>query len=201
MKREDKKMKIMEDIVKSTMLMLNHRAWHTIKVEEICQNAHVSKRTLYTYYPSLDSLYLTLIKRAFMKRNDFLNISMQMDGEVNELLLSMARGMMKFSFEFPTEGLLINQYDERLYTDLYNETVEEISKIANHYELNQIFKMKHLDPTVYTPALALFLWSSVTGWIDLMQYKAKWIEHYYHENIDVLFEEHLEIIKNFLEDL
>ncbi|AUD65910.1 hypothetical protein BK011_09515 [Tenericutes bacterium MZ-XQ] len=201
MKREEKKQRLYQHILDQTLKLLEHKSWSAITAEDIVKQAEVSKRTLYAYFPSIHLIYLALIKKSFEQRNAYLDAHMDLDQEIKTLLYNLAKHIMTFSLSSSIEANLINQYDENLYIEQYPVHVKEISDIANKYELSQLFINKELDTNIYNKYLAIFLWSSITGWIDIIKSKKNWLTTYFQSDIDKLYEEHLNILNKFLETL
>lgn len=201
MKREEKKQRLYQHILDQTLKLLEHKSWSAITAEDIVKQAEVSKRTLYAYFPSIHLIYLALIKKSFEERNAYLDAHIDLDQEIKPLLYNLAKHIMTFSMSSSIEANLINQYDENLYIEQYSVHVKEISDIANKYELSQLFIHKELDTNIYNKYLAIFLWSSITGWIDIIKSKKNWLTTYFQSDIDKLYEEHLNILNKFLETL
>jgi AcrR family transcriptional regulator len=201
MKREEKKQRLYQHILDQTLKLLEHKSWSAITAEDIVKQAEVSKRTLYAYFPSIHLIYLALIKKSFEERNAYLDAHIDLDQEIKPLLYNLAKHIMTFSMSSSIEANLINQYDENLYIEQYPVHVKEISDIANKYELSQLFTLKELDTDIYNKYLAIFLWSSITGWIDIIKSKKNWLTTYFQSDIDKLYEEHLNILNKFLETL
>lgn len=201
MKREEKKQRLYQHILDQTLKLLEHKSWSAITAEDIVKQAEVSKRTLYAYFPSIHLIYLALIKKSFEERNAYLDAHIDLDQEIKPLLYNLAKHIMTFSMSSSIEANLINQYDENLYIEQYPVHVKEISDIANKYELSQLFINKELDTNIYNKYLAIFLWSSITGWIDIIKSKKNWLTTYFQSDIDKLYEEHLNILNKFLETL
>lgn len=201
MNREEKKQKLHQHILNQTLELLAHKSWSAITAEDIVKQAQVSKRTLYAYFPSIHLIYLALIKKSFEQRNTYLDAHIDLNQEIKPLLYILAKQILTFSLSSSIEANLINQYDENLYIEQYPVQVKEISDIANKYELNQLFINKNLDTNIYNKYLAIFLWSSITGWIDIIKSKKNWLTTYFQSDIDKLYEEHLKILFKFLETL
>lgn len=199
MERQEKKEFIRENIIQSLFELLKEKSWESISSTEICTTAGISKRTLYIYFRSQDEMYLELVKRSFIQLTDTLSTVMNLQKTITEKIINLGTTYLQFMLDYPLQGALITGFDESRFKQEYQKEVEEISIIANRYELTTVFQLLNANPVVYNQTLAIFLWSHIQGMAQLVLDKRKWLENYYNVAIHDLIEDQMNFIKNILE--
>lgn len=200
MKRDEKKHAIKKRIIESIFEIVHNKPFDLVSVNEICSKADVSKRTLYSYYKSKDEMYLALVLLSFTRLNRSMENSLnkaEVESDI-EQVLALGRGYLTFFIKYKTEAYLINSFDETRYLDVDSATIEKIRGVANKYELTSFFNQEQFDPQLYTPELALMMWSTIQGFAQLMANKNHWIEQYYDKSSDELIRLLMDQIREFV---
>lgn len=78
------------------------RPFHEVKIEDIAAAAKVGKGTVYTYFPSKEALYLSLIREGFGMFVEGIRVDLAAGGMGTwERLERIIGGLVDFGFSFP----------------------------------------------------------------------------------------------------
>ncbi|MEA5056044.1 MAG: TetR/AcrR family transcriptional regulator [Anaerotignum propionicum] len=198
MERNKKKEYIQDAIIDGIFSLLLEKNWASLSSNEICEEAGVSKRTLYAYFHSQDEMYLELVKRSFERMNVAMGDAMTQKVCAFDKIIYLGEAYIKFMLENPREGALILGFDEKRYENQYEKQVNEIHLIANQYELMHLFRELNLNTTVFDGNLAVFLWAHIQGIAQLLHSKGKWMEEYYGVSIEDIIEGQMKLTRQML---
>lgn len=198
MDRNKKKEFIQDTIIQALFSLLEEKSWESLSSNGICEKAGVSKRTLYSYFHSQDEMYLELVKISFERMNVAIGNAMNEGVDVEDKIINLGVAYIQFMLENPVEGTLILNFDEKRFRGTYENQVNAIHMIANHYELKHLFQKLNLDTKIYDSHLAIFLWSHIQGVAQLLHSKGEWMEEYYGVSIQKIVEGQMRLARKML---
>lgn len=186
MKRESRRQALIEAIQEAGFVCLSQKAWSDITSDELAKTAKMTKRTMYAYFPSLNALYLQLVKVSFERLNAHIEPAIFASQSIAATLLAVGEAYFSFYRNHRVEGRLIVTFDSSAFEKSHADLVRDIARVANRYEPSRLLQASGCDPKTYPPSLGLFLWSSVQGLLSLLDSKASWLYDYYQMDYDAM---------------
>ncbi|MBN1623795.1 MAG: TetR/AcrR family transcriptional regulator [Clostridia bacterium] len=194
MKREIKKEQTRERIMEAIFSLMEEKSWRDISSNEICQRADISKRTLYIYFRSQDEMYLELVRDSFIEFGRCLSLAFEKGETIEDKVVSMGIAYLEFMVENPIKGGLMMGFNEKMYGEEHEQRISEIRKIANEFELSNVFgEQDGLDRNT-----AVFLWAYIQGIAQLILNKDKWMEEYYGMSVSEIIDNQMKLVRKFI---
>ena len=198
MKREEKKEANKKMILETLSNLMMTKSLELISADEICAEAKLSKRTLYSYYDSKTSMYLALIRLAFEKLNAFIEARIPEKATLNTLIEASGRGYLSFIIKERFWGKLILEYNETEYAISYPEMIEAINQEDKRFELSNLVKSSSSGQSHIDNPLVIALWSQVLGLAQLIIYKENWLCNYYKMTVEEIIDSQMAIMNKML---
>lgn len=207
MNREDKKNALKAQIIKSIFNLMKMKSFEEITVNEICREADMSKRTLYSYFHSKEEMYLEIVQVSFEELNKAMNNQLKLLATsekkvpVKDEIIAIGTAYLNFCINDKIKGMLVNSFEESNYSETYKSKVSEISQVANEYELYSYFSGDKKNHQWMTPQLALMLWSNVLGLTHLLINKEEWLKQYYKKTSEEIIEDTMAQLGDYIDYL
>lgn len=154
-------------------------------VDQIAKESGFTKKTVYNYFKSKDEIYYEVVKTAFQKLHTYLSdtLDMQSNRKSYEKIKNLGEAFVNFNKEFNN--------DFKLFSEFENTNIEEILKsdtaISIYQEGEFVVKLlqriieegiakEEIKEDVDVKKVVVLLWGSITGMINLINYKKEYIE-------------------------
>ena len=174
-------------------------------MDDIAKEAEFTKKTLYSYFKSKEELYYEIMLLGFKTLNALYDKTISENMNMSEIkkIKKLGQVFVEFSRSYPGYFKAIADYENKDFdfqvddsNSLVNECYSEGEysfKLLNNCIINGINKGEILDSTD-SVTVCLMLWSTMLGFIGLINKKEKYIIAYYDKGIDKLMEDGLEIL-------
>ena len=174
-------------------------------MDDIAKEAEFTKKTLYSYFKSKDELYYEIMLLGFKTLNNLFDKTIIENVEIDEItkIKKLGQTFVEFSRTYPGYFKAISDYENKDLdfqvnnnNSLMNECYiagEYSLKLLNNCIINGIKKgeiLKNTDPVT----VCLMLWSTMLGFIGLINKKEKYINSYYNKTIEGLMEDGFELL-------
>lgn len=141
-----KEMNKREAILEAALTEFSSNDFENASVNKIIKDANTSKGNFYHYFSNKEELYIVLLKEAWQKKAEFMNITDEND--IFVLLEKQVLAGIRFSRENPEYYQLSRRFATEKNTNIYNRVLEEIASERNDQRLNSITKMKYDRSTI-----------------------------------------------------
>lgn len=125
-----------DTILKVALTEFSKNGYENASVNKIIKDANTSKGNFYHYFETKEELYIALLKEAWGKKAEFMNITEEKD--VFALLHKQVLAGIKFSKENPEYYQLSRRFAQEKNTNLYNRVISEISNESKNQGFNAI---------------------------------------------------------------
>ena len=198
------------DVIDAAETLFMEKGFEQTTMDEIAKSAGFTKKTIYTYISSKDEIYMEIMLRGFNLLNKQIDESLELHHYKscidNIKLLGMTYA--KFSLEHKYYYRAITNYENKAIDFDQSNQGNQSKLIESCYTAGQ-YSMHHLEnfismglerneiiKNVDPKIMALYLWSSMTGLINIIRKKEQYVTVYFHENTDLILEEGLKLILN-----
>lgn len=178
-KREQKRRK--NNIIRAAETVIERKGFQQATMDEIAEEAELSKGTLYLYFSHKTALYFAINKKGLQKLNDeFLQV-MQQDQTGIELIRSLGERFMSFITTNPEYAKALIYYEslideEELEENKVAQECEEIGRQLLMY-LTRAIQIGMQDGSITNQMepklLAVQIWGSMRGMMQLYQVRAQ----------------------------
>ncbi|TXC77029.1 TetR/AcrR family transcriptional regulator [Luteibaculum oceani] len=175
---------------------------HQASMDAVASEADVSKGTLYLYFKNKNALYRAILRRAFETLEKYVTEAISdFSGNGKEKIKEAGKAYIKFSKEHPGyfDAILHYENDTVSLDDMEAESLK--SMIAGNQVLEvlaNVVKAGMDDGSIGTHKnpikLAIILWGSTTGMLQMLNAKSKLLEHYYNLSEEEMLEDYFEVI-------
>ncbi len=176
-------------------------------MEQVAQEAELSKGTLYLYFKSKEDLYRSIIIKGFiiLKRQLKESINAAETGFQNVKNISQA--YIKFSHIHTGYFDAILHYQNDLFTTKDREP-EQVKSLESGnavigvliHELEKGILDQSIDVSIRPIETAFVLWSQLTGLLQVIQRKMKIIAYHYKIKQIDLFENYFDLLEKSLKN-
>ncbi len=135
-----------EAILEAALTEFSRNDFENASVNKIIKDANTSKGNFYHYFSNKEELYIALLKEAWRKKAEFMNIT-----DENDIFAFMEKQVLagiKFSRENPEYYQLSRRFAKEKNTNIYNRVLSEITCGCNHERYNYITEMKYDRSTI-----------------------------------------------------
>jgi AcrR family transcriptional regulator len=177
-------------------------------MEQVAQEAELSKGTLYLYFKSKEELYRAIILRGFiiLKRHLKESINLQESGFQN--VKNISRAYIQFSNEYKGYFDAILHYQNDLFTSKDRDP-EQVKSLESGnavigvliHEIEKGIADKSIDKNIKPVETAFVLWSQLTGLLQVIQRKMKIIAYHYKIKQIDLFENYFSLLERSLKSI
>ena len=199
-RKEREKQQRRNDIVDAAERIFFSRGFSGSTMDEIAEEAELSKGTLYLYFKSRDDLQFAI----FMRGSDVLMqmMNQQMEGEEDGYgsLLALARAFIRFSREYPDYFNLFMHFESSRMEDLnidqkqiqsYLKEQSPLALVSQQVQrgMNDGSLRRDLAPEVFSATL----WSQMLGVLIVLNNKAD-LYGIFDLKADEILQTHLELV-------
>jgi AcrR family transcriptional regulator len=198
------------DVIDAAETLFMEKGFEQTTMDEIAKSAGFTKKTIYTYISSKDEIYMEIMLRGFQLLNKLIDEALALQryesciDDIKLLGLTFASFSMKHNYYFRA---ITNYENKALDFDQSNQgnqrTLIESCYTAGQYSMHYLetfirngIEKKEIINTLDPKIVALFLWSSMTGLINIVGRKEKYVIAYFNDNTDLILEEGLNLILN-----
>jgi TetR/AcrR family transcriptional regulator len=135
-----------ETILEVALTEFSRNDFENASVNKIIKDANTSKGNFYHYFSSKEELYIALLKDAWRKKLEFMNITDEND--IFAFLQKQVLAGIKFSKENPEYYQLSRRFAKEKNTNIYNRVLSEITSEYNDDRLNFITEIKYDSSTI-----------------------------------------------------
>lgn len=122
-----------EAILAQALIEFSKNDYENASVNKIIKAANTSKGNFYHYFGNKEELYIALLKEAWHKKAEFMNVIEEDDIFVH--LEKQVLAGITFSKENPEYYQLSRRFSKERNTPLYNRVLEEIAHDCNNEKL------------------------------------------------------------------
>lgn len=177
-RREREKARRREDILHAARQVFFERGIHRATVDDVAQQAEVSKGTVYLYFDSKEAILATLLLEGLDLLVTDLEAAYAPSESISALhrLQRLARAYLKFFQDHPPYLHLLLAFDQGRFTEsispeLYEETLS--SSLRGFEWLVRALEQGHIDGTLVVRDARLaasLLWAGVNGVLMLLDH-------------------------------
>ncbi|MFT5873614.1 MAG: AcrR family transcriptional regulator [Clostridium sp.] len=174
-------------------------------MDDIAREAEFTKKTIYSYFKNKEELYYEIMLLGFKALNALYDKTISENIEMSEIkkIKKLGQTFVEFSRTYPGYFKAISDYENKDFdfqvddsNCLVNECYlagEYSFKLLNSCIINGIEKGEILNDTD-SVTVCLMLWSTMLGFIGLINKKEKYINSYYNKGIEELLEDGFELL-------
>ena len=174
-------------------------------MDDIAKEAGFTKKTLYSYFKSKEDLYYEIMLLGFKVLNSLYDKTISENIEMSETykIKRIGKTFVEFSRTYPGQFKAISDYENKDFdfqangnNPLVNECYlagEYSFELLNNCITNGIEKGEILNNTD-SVTVSLMLWSTMLGFIGLINKKEKYINSYYNKGIEELMEDGFDLL-------
>jgi AcrR family transcriptional regulator len=134
-----------EAILEAALTEFSSNDFENASVNNIIKEANTSKGNFYHYFSNKEELYIELLKEAWEKKAEYMNIANEND--IFVFLEKQVLAGIEFSRKNPEYYQLSRRFAKEKNTKIYNRVLEEITNEYNNESFNSITEMKY-DRTI-----------------------------------------------------
>lgn len=176
-------------------------------MEQVAQEAELSKGTLYLYFKSKEDLYRAIIIKGFIILKRHLKESINNTETGFQNVKNISQAYIKFSDSYAGYFDAILHYQNDLFTTKDREP-EQVKSLESGNAvigvlINAIEKGiedKSIDAGIRPIETAFVLWSQLTGLLQVIQRKMKIIAYHYKIKQIDLFENYFDLLERSLKN-
>jgi AcrR family transcriptional regulator len=209
-RKEKERLARRNDVIEAAEALFREKGFDHTTMDNIAKDTGFTKKTIYTFFSSKDEIYMEIMIRGFNALNKM--IDFKLDSGHGESSIKnvehLGLAFVDFSMNYPYYYKAITDYENKefdfkqsnqskLIENCYiagQYSMERLQTFINEGVLNNEI-ISNVDPKI----IALVLWSSMTGLINLVGRKEKYVAAYFNENTDVVLKEGLKLILNSIE--
>ena len=203
--REKKHLIRKKDMINAAERVFFKSGFASSTMDDIAIEAGFTKKTLYSYFKSKEELYYEIILLAFKTLNGLYDKTISRNIEMSEIkkIKKLGHTFVNFSRIYPGYFKAITDYENKDADfqvedgdSLINECYiagEYSFKLLNNCIINGIKNgeiINDTDPVI----VCLMFWSTMLGFIGLINKKEKYIKAYYNKNIEEIMQEGFEVL-------
>lgn len=190
-----------DEIIRGMEEALQSKSYNELTIDDVAKKAEYSKKTIYSYFRSKDEIYLELLIRKFNLLYDQLNhATAGNDKRGIEKIRLLGQTYYKFSKDFPEYMQAIIDFEAKSCTgssetdNMIKHFNEETGKSYLLLEdaIKEAIEDNEISNETDVSSIALFLWSSINGFITLSYKKGEYIASCCEKPIDTLFTEYVQ---------
>jgi AcrR family transcriptional regulator len=188
------------DILNAAERIFYKKGFENSTMDDIAKEAEFTKKTIYSYFKSKEELYFEIMLSGFNVLNALFDETIGENIEISEIekINKFGTVYIEFSRNFPGYFRAIADYENKDFDFQVDDDNCLIKKCytAGQYPLellnkcivNGIKKGQIIDD-IDSYTICLMLWSTMMGYIGLINKKEKYINAYYNKNIEDLIED------------
>ncbi|MHB8064713.1 MAG: TetR/AcrR family transcriptional regulator [Ruminiclostridium sp.] len=207
-KRKDKERLARKNyIIIAAERIFTQKGFENSTMDDIAKEAEFTKKTIYSYFKSKETLYYEIMLQGFKTLNALYDKVLSKNIELGEIKKIKLIGytFLDFSKDYPGYFKAISNYEnkdsdfqeneaETLVKDCY-EAGQYSFELLSNCIINGI-KKGEISDEVDPEATCLILWASIAGFIDLINKKTKYVDTYFNKSIDEIMETGFEMLLN-----
>jgi len=206
-RKEKERLTRRQDVIDAAEALFMEKGYEHATMDDIAMDAGFTKKTIYAYFSSKDEISMEIMLKGFKALNKLIDDTLALN--INESSIESIRclglAFADFSQKYPYYYKIITNYEnkERDFNPSNPSKLVDDCYIAGQYSMQHleafikagISKKEILDDTD-PKIIALVLWSSVTGLINIIGRKEKYIAAYFNDNTNLILLEGLKLILN-----
>ena len=181
------------------------KGFESATMDDIAKEAEFTKKTIYSYFRSKEELYFEIMLLGYKALNALYDETISENIELSEIekIKKLGRTFVQFSKTYPGYFKAIVDYENK---DFDFQTKDPDSVINKCYVAGEYFfkllndciikgmKKGEILNDIDSVTVCLMLWSTILGFIGLINKKEKYINAYYNKGIEELMEDGFEIL-------
>ena len=204
--RKDKERLIRKnDMINAAERVFFTKGFENSTMDDIAKEAQFTKKTIYSYFKNKEELYYEIMLLGFKALNAMYDKIISENSQMSEIkkIKKLGQIFVEFSRTYPGYFKAIADYENKDFdfqvddsNSLINECYiagEYSFKILNNCIINGIQKGEILNNTD-SVTVCLMLWSTMLGFIGLINKREKYINTYYNKTIEELIEDGFELL-------
>lgn len=173
-RKEREKLHRRQSILAAAKHLFYDKGYHTVTMEDIAEEAELSKGTLYLYFDSKDELYISIIMEGFELLEERLDKILESGGGIDERGKKMFFAFIDHCLE-NREHFRITQYflNENARQNISEKLIESVTE-QNLRLLTQVARLMQegidagqIREDVNPLSFAVIAWRTATGMLDL----------------------------------
>lgn len=204
-RKEREKIQRRNTIIDAAELVFFKRGIENASMDEVAQEAELSKGTLYLYFKSKEELYRAIILRGFIILKRQLKEAAQTHEIGFQQVKAISEAYIKFSYDYS------GYFDAILYyqNDLFNSRQREQSQVESLEGGNAVIGVLvhaiekgkadgSINAELNPVETAFVLWSQITGLLQVIQRKMSIISYHYKIKRDDMFQTYFDLLEKSL---
>jgi TetR/AcrR family transcriptional regulator len=204
-RKEREKIQRRNTIIDAAEKIFFKRGIENTSMEEVAQEAELSKGTLYLYFKSKDELYRAIILRGFIILKRLLKEAAHNYETGFQNVKAISQAYIKFSFDYGGYFDAILHYQNDLFSSRQREPSQVLSLEGGNAVIsvliNAIQKGKNdgsISPNIEDVETAFVLWSQITGLLQVIQRKMSIITYQYKIKQSDMFQTYFDLLERSL---
>ncbi|EKQ55471.1 MULTISPECIES: TetR/AcrR family transcriptional regulator [unclassified Clostridium] len=193
------------EIINAAEKIFFEKGFENSTMDDIAKEAEFTKKTIYSYFKSKDELYFEIMLSGFNVLNELFDKVIKEDIKSNEFekISKFGKVFVEFSKNYPGYFTAIADYENKDF-DFKDEDDNFLIKkcyTAGQYSIELLksciingIKKGELIDNADSNTICLLLWSTMMGYIGLLNKKEKYINAYYDKNVEDLIEDGINIL-------
>ena len=193
------------EIINAAERVFFEKGFENSTMDDIAKEAEFTKKTIYSYFKSKEELYFEIMLSGFNVLNELFDKIINEDIESSEFqkISKFGKVFIEFSKNYPGYFRAIADYENKYFDFKVEDDNSLIKKCytAGQYSIEVLnsciingMKNGELIDDADSDTICLLLWSTMMGYIGLLNKKEKYINAYYNKNIENSMEDGISIL-------
>lgn len=169
-------------------------------MDEIAEEAELSKGTLYLYFNNKEELYISINIRGLSILSDMLAEVAEEDGNGLSIVRRMGETYFRFAMEYQDYfGALVSYEGRKIDVEIDNQIVLECEQKGDETLSHIIQAIERgiqdgsIKPAYRSEVLAIILWRTAMGLIQMYHSKHEFLEHKKGTKFEEIIESYFEL--------
>jgi AcrR family transcriptional regulator len=183
--RELRSARYRDNILEAGERLIVKKGYSEFSMDELARAVRCTKRTVYSYFPGKQDVFLSVVQRAFAALNDHVERCLGVEGETTgrEWIMNLGQVLLGYYREHPGAFSIIADFENRepdftgageTAAACYAEGERLMSLLKKH--LTQGIRDGSIRPALAVDTTAILLWSLLTGIIITLARKKEYLE-------------------------
>ena len=192
-------------MINAAEIVFSKKGFENSTMDDVAKEAGFTKKTIYSYFKSKEELYYEIMLLGFKALNALYDKTIIENIDISEIekIKKLGKTFIEFSRTYPGYFRAIADYENKDFDfqgddsdSLMNECYiagEYSFKLLNDCIVTGISKGEIIS-NIDSVTVCLMLWSTLLGFIGLINKKEKYINAYYNKGVEELIEDGFEIL-------
>jgi TetR/AcrR family transcriptional regulator len=206
-RREREKLQRQQDILNAAEKIIFSKGLNHATMDEVAEEAELSKGTLYLYFKSKEEVYLAITHRGLIILGSMFREAVKVHVSGLEKVFRLGMAFYHFSRQYPDHFNALSYYELKNTEEIENwETVQACSCAGQQVleiligAIAEGIKDHSIRPEIDPSRMALVLWGMTAGIIQLVIQKGEHLSEAHAFDLNGIVEESFQVFRCALEN-